>query len=88
MLPIPAEPANEANPVCGTVACVAGWAVILGETDYQILQTSFAGLYTHKRAMELLNLSDWEADYLFSAARSRTEVLDYLDALIGDPGTG
>ena len=85
MAPVPETPADTENPVCGTTACVAGWAVILGETNHRILQTWGLGTHIHERAMELLDLSDWQADYLFAGYLHRTDVLSYLDALIEDP---
>lgn len=77
---------------CGTTGCVAGWAAVLTAPDAVVKP---GGLFTPGRAglvdawslgAQALALNDRQADYLFSAIRSRREVLAALDA-IAETGT-
>lgn len=90
--PIPDEPEDPDNPVCGTQACIAGWTVILGtppgsaliHSDHVRLpddsQRSVSTL-----AAELLELSDRQASWLFAGDRERPELIVALGELIDDP---
>lgn len=91
LAPIPEVPLDGSSPVCGTKACVAGWAVILGENpvalvrDDEYIWLPGGARSIQDRARELLSLTGRQASWLFSACRSREEVLKGLDALIADP---
>lgn len=56
-------------PACGTVACVAGWAVTLRPTKAREKFDQWSGLYETEdagdRAQRVLGLSDKQADRLF-----------------------
>lgn len=89
--PLPESPADPVRPVCGTTACVAGWAIIFGEDPAASLHSSWDFLNAagevvdaHERAGELLGLDEEQAGYLFYEARTRAEVLVYLTRLIED----
>ena len=90
---IPESPVNPDNPVCGTTACVAGWAAIFGSPMGTEIRNGGAlygsdGHYAgtaQDRAENLLNLDGDQASYLFAAERTRDEVLTALDRLIDDP---
>jgi hypothetical protein len=58
--------ANDNAPRCGTVGCIAGWAVILTK---RIPRNPKAEMPTidHNDGMEALNISDGEAKLLFYA---------------------
>jgi hypothetical protein len=87
---MPDEPADPENPVCGTTACVAGWAAILaapkGATiinmfDIAIPARKITGrmAYDYRSiptyAQEKLGLTDDQATWLFSGYRKRQEIL-------------
>jgi hypothetical protein len=87
---MPDEPADPENPVCGTTACVAGWAAILaapkGATiinmfDIAIPARKITGrmAYDYRSiptyAQEKLGLTDDQATWLFSGYRKREEIL-------------
>ncbi len=89
---LPEEPKDEDNPVCGTRACVAGWAVILGDdpgvkaygSDLVRLPDGTTERYS-VRAAKLLGLTYDQSAYLFSSDRTRSEVIEGLSRLIEDP---
>jgi hypothetical protein len=95
MSPLPEEPLNEDNPVCGTRACVAGWAAILGSPPGTVIDGNgdmmIPGeinddiMSAMRRARDVLGLDENQADYLFDAYRTHQEVLDALGALLDDP---
>jgi hypothetical protein len=87
---MPAEAANPENPICGTTACVAGWAAILaapkGATIINMFDIAIpAGKITGRMvydyrsipiyAQEKLGLTDIQAAWLFSGYRKRQEIL-------------
>lgn len=88
---LPEEPADPERPVCGTTACVAGWLAILGSEPGTVIDSMTVRLPSGSRsniwneAQRLAGLSDEQQSWLFSGFRTRTEVLDGLDALIEDP---
>jgi hypothetical protein len=58
-------PAGRIVPECGTVACIAGWAIILGNPHSNTdLPGSWSFFIEHK-ATELLGISDSQASMLF-----------------------
>ena len=83
--------------VCGTTYCVAGWAVHFGRPDLTpVMRTAGYNTFRHatclvdadgeqhlysETAMEVLGVTDREAEWLFSACRSRNEVLGALKSL-------
>ena len=79
--------------LCGTRACTAGLAIVFGDdprvrfiprsTELKLPDGSTADI--DARAKMLLELTEEQDRYLFSARRSRQEVLDALDALIASP---
>lgn len=94
---MPESPAMPDRPVCGTTACVAGWAVIAGsapgsvikrtewEYDTEVTFPDGTGKQVSQYAQELLDLDSGQASWLFDEYRTREEVLFGLDALIGNP---
>jgi hypothetical protein len=90
---IPEYPVNPDNPVCGTTACVAGWAAIFGSPmGTEIRDGGYLfGSDGHRvgtaqgRAQDLLDLDGDQASYLFAGERTRDEVLTALDRLIDYP---
>jgi hypothetical protein len=83
----------EAVGECDTEACVAGWAAILVTDPYTTPGEKECG-FIHKMilpdgkpasirsiAQQALDLNDFEAGYLFDAARARVEVTTFLDEL-------
>lgn len=89
---MPDEPADPFMPVCGTTACVAGWTLVFGENPAAQIRSSWDMTSEHgnrvdpdARARELLDLTPDQGTYLFSASRTRRQVLLYLTALIDDP---
>ena len=94
--PVPDEPADPGRPLCGTTACVAGWAVILAGDPEISLQFdggafrapgSFFPADIASYARQLMGLGEDQAEWLFDADRTTGQVLWALDALLADPGT-
>jgi len=90
--PIPYTAENPDRPYCGTMACVAGWAVILGSGKGRKIALSSLysgsmsdGVPIWDRAKKLMKISEDQASYLFTEDRTREEVLEMLDALVDDP---
>lgn len=79
---------------CGTTACVAGWAGILTAPAGARLRLDGSLMSRYDRYLghvsvlgaEALELDEKQAGYLFSALRTRNEVLAALDA-IAESGT-
>ena len=91
---LPEVPEDEDDPICGTQACVAGWAVILGDDPTArifdttaVTETDGTKVEFGYRARDLLGLDSIQAHWLFAADRTRDEVLDALNALIDNPAT-
>jgi len=78
---------------CGTRGCAAGLIVLVGsDPDEEFTDTSHVTvngrtnrMSVSDRATQLAELSYEQREWLFSAIRSRDEVVQALDALIADP---
>lgn len=71
---------DEAFPNCGTVACVAGWAVILnGEHPMNL-----GGWKIGVRAQALLGLTDEQREALFFDTTSESHARDLLASYIAE----
>jgi len=78
---------------CGTRGCAAGLIVLVGsDPDEEFTDTSHVTvngrtnrMSVSDRATQLAELSYEQREWLFSAVRSRDEVIQALDALIADP---
>jgi hypothetical protein len=89
---MPDTPANREDPICGTTACVAGWAAILAAPKGALLNTFDIVIpgeivdgkqtYLHGSisayAQDRLGLTDSQATWLFSGYRKREEILNAL----------
>jgi hypothetical protein len=79
----------EEGNACGSTACVAGWAAVLTSAPGTLIinggyvQTPDTGSLRSAEylGMEALQLSQEDADWLFSAVREKAEVLSALDAI-------
>jgi hypothetical protein len=91
--PLPAAASDPDRPVCGTTACVAGWAAILVAPEGSFLRAWSESIEfpdgtvqsVEGYARGVLELSAAQSDWLFYGARSRPEILRALDALLEDP---
>ena len=99
--PVPAMPADPANPVCMTTACVAGWAAVLGSpprTKIRRVGSSDAILDIpgqdgspdrrtdlREAAIEALGIDPDQAEWLFNGNRTRKQVLGALKWLPDHP---
>lgn len=78
---------DDAEPACGTTACVAGWASVLSMPGDTVIRDSAVRMPDGRwREAEdvgqvALGLFRDERDWLFSGARSEAEVLRALDAI-------
>lgn len=68
--PVPTVPVGEAFNECGTVACIAGWTVILIEPEAQVpfsftLSNELNWMTISERARQILGLTPQQADDLF-----------------------
>jgi hypothetical protein len=90
--PIPVEKVQaslEPGSTCASTACVAGWAAVLTsppgtvivDTYHLQLPSRADKTSLERRGQEALDLDRYEADWLFSACRSKAEVLAALDAI-------
>lgn len=65
---------QEAKDHCGTVACVAGWTLLLCKDPEETLTS--ACYHVGGQAKELLNLTDLEAQFLFFIASNQANADD------------
>jgi hypothetical protein len=65
---------------CGTTACVAGWAhIIAGDNDTVLSDHSDT---VFRSATKLLGITEPNADWLFSAYRSKEDIIEALEFII------
>lgn len=69
----------QVKPDCGTCCCFAGWVVELSGKDTKSLRSQSS---VGRTARELLQINRSDADYLFDADRTLTELYDKCRELL------
>ncbi len=88
--PIPEQPENQ-DLICGTTACVAGWAAILAApagsqiTGRNLQEPYGPQVHIEDYARRHLGITHVQAAWLFHSRRSRDEVLRGIDYLLSHP---
>lgn len=79
---------------CNTVACFAGWATLLSGDQPQrdprfddltgfVIGAHGAPMTVRRRATELLNISEWDADNLFGGSNELEDLKAYVAEIFG-----